>query len=82
MNTMTAERPRYLAYLLRLWCVDTNGETVWHASVEDPHTGERHGFANLARLFEFLQGRTHDSTRNKADGVDADLGSDHRCEAE
>ena len=56
---MTEQR-KYLAYMLRLWRVDTNGEVTWRVSIEDPHTGERHGFTNLDRLFEFLKGETHD----------------------
>jgi hypothetical protein len=44
----------YLAYLLRLWEVDTGGQQVWRASLQDPRTGERRGFANLAELGTFL----------------------------
>jgi len=48
------EPPDYLAYLLRLW--RTKGEeAVWRASLEDPHTGERLGFASLDELFTFLK---------------------------
>ncbi len=54
------EQCKYLAYMLRLWRVDANGEVVWHASIEDPHTGERRGFANLDRLFEFLEWQTRE----------------------
>jgi hypothetical protein len=46
---------RYLAYLVRLWTVHDNGDLVWRASVENAHTGERHAFADLADLFDFLQ---------------------------
>jgi hypothetical protein len=45
---------RYLAYLLRLWCPDHSQSASWRASLEDPHTGERIGFANLEELFAFL----------------------------
>ncbi len=55
---MTAERPGYLAYLLRLWQVNDEGKPVWRASLESPHTGERHGFANLEMLFAFLEEKT------------------------
>lgn len=27
----------------------------WRASLTDPHTGRRHGFASLEELFEFLR---------------------------
>jgi hypothetical protein len=57
---MTTERPGYLAYLLRLWRVNDDGEPVWRASLESPHTGERHGFANLELLFAFLEEKTVD----------------------
>ncbi len=65
MHAMATERPRYFAYLLRLWQVATNGEVVWRVSIEDPHTGERRGFANLDRLFEFLAERTYETNRDE-----------------
>jgi hypothetical protein len=55
---MTTERPGYLAYLLRLWRVNDDGKPVWRASLENPHTGERRGFANLELLFAFLEEKT------------------------
>ena len=60
-------QPRpYHAYLLRLWQVEQGNEVVWHASLEDPHTGERSGFADLSRLFEYLKEQTHDPPRPPA----------------
>jgi hypothetical protein len=44
---------KYRSFLLRLWCVDT-ADQCWHASLEDPRTGERIGFASLEQLFAFL----------------------------
>ena len=55
---MTAQRPGYRAYLLRLWQVRNGEETHWHASLQDAHGGERHGFASLEAMFEFLRART------------------------
>jgi hypothetical protein len=55
---MVIEQPGYLAYLLRLWRVNDDGKPVWRASLENPHTGERHGFANLQLLFAFLEEKT------------------------
>ncbi len=52
---MTTERPRYLAYMLRLWQAGSDEELTWRASLESPHTGERRGFASLEALFEFLE---------------------------
>jgi len=44
---------KYRSYLLRLWCADTV-DPCWRASLEDPQTGERVGFASLEQLFAFL----------------------------
>jgi len=52
---MTIEQRRYFAYMLRLWQVDADGEPIWRASLESPHTGERVGFAGLDELFDFLR---------------------------
>jgi hypothetical protein len=48
------ETQRYRAYLLRLWQTGEDEAAVWRALLEDPRTGERHGFADLASLFAFL----------------------------
>ena len=45
----------YCSYLLRLWQVRSGGELVWRASLEDPRTGIRRGFATLEQMFAFLQ---------------------------
>ena len=63
---MTADHMCYYAYLLRLWQVRTDGEVVWRASIEDPHTGERHGFADLDRLYEFLEEQTRAASRGES----------------
>jgi hypothetical protein len=42
-----------------LWPVESDGTTLWHASLEDPHTGERCGFADLDRLFDYLKEQTY-----------------------
>ena len=52
---MSSEQRSYLSYLLRLWQTESGGEGVWRASLEDPRTGERKGFANLTDLFTFLE---------------------------
>ena len=46
---------QYVSYLLRLWQVTRDGMPVWRAMVEDPLTGERHGFASPELLFGFLR---------------------------
>ncbi len=67
---MTDERRRYHAYLLRLWWAGHDGEAGWRASLEQPHTGVRHGFATLEQLFAFLKEQA-DSPLN-SDGVPTD----------
>lgn len=43
---------KYRSFLLRLW-LDADART-WRFSLEDPHTGERRGLANLDALTAFL----------------------------
>jgi hypothetical protein len=62
----TRERPDYAAYLLRLWR-ETGRETAqWRASLQNPHTGERVGFASLGELFAFLEEETGSSSPGSA----------------
>ena len=44
----------YYSYLLRIWPVKLNDHTVLRASLENPHTGEKWGFANITELCDFL----------------------------
>jgi len=44
-----------MAFLVRLWQVDNHRHPIWRASIQDPHTGERLGFASLESLFAFLR---------------------------
>ncbi|MCL4860199.1 MAG: hypothetical protein KJZ93_12360 [Caldilineaceae bacterium] len=55
---MAHAKRRYIAYLLRLWPERQAGVYVWRASLEDPHAGQRQGFADLERLFSFLRAET------------------------
>ena len=70
---MPQEQAKYRAYLLRLWqgSTDGGGATGWSASVEDPHTGERIGFATLDHLFAYLlqqtEGSSHTPPRHLAE---------------
>ena len=53
------EPQRYRAYLLRLWQAEgDDGRRAWRAALEDARTGERRGFADLARLCAFLEEQT------------------------
>lgn len=62
---MMTEQPGYLAYMLRLWRANDDGQPVWRASLESPHSGERHGFANLETLFVFLEEQTGGQPKRK-----------------
>ena len=55
---MALQKPGYRSYLLRLWQVRNGEEAHWRASLQEACTGERHGFAGLEALFEFLRDRT------------------------
>ena len=46
------------SYILRLWCESEPQAGNWRASLEDPSTGERFGFASLEQLFVFIMERT------------------------
>ncbi len=50
--------PRYCAWLLRCWEVRSqqpDQPVGWRFSLEDPHTGHRHGFASLEAVVAFLR---------------------------
>jgi hypothetical protein len=67
---MTTRPRRYLAFMLRLWQIGGEGEPAWRASLESPHTGERHGFPSLVALFNFLEEHTHGLERQDIDAVE------------
>lgn len=46
----------YMAYLLRLWRDKRDGP--WRATLDNPSTGERTGFAHLRELVAFLEAQT------------------------
>ncbi len=48
------KRSHRIALLLRMWCVDETGRSNWQASLEEPETGKRIGFASLEQLFIYL----------------------------
>ncbi len=56
--------------MLRCWEVrssDPGGPVTWRFGVEDPHTGQKHGFADLEALTGFLQAELEEtgSTRGQ-----------------
>jgi hypothetical protein len=46
----------YLAYLIRLR--RDSESSPWRVTVENPHTGERRGFARLRQFVDFLEEQT------------------------
>ena len=54
---MSKKQPNYISYLLRIW--QSNGDrTTWRASLQNPHTDERIGFASIDELCAFLRQQT------------------------
>jgi hypothetical protein len=49
------KRTAYFSYLLRLWQTSDGDAFTWHASLEEPGTRWRQGFASLDELVGFLQ---------------------------
>ena len=48
-------RPTYLVYMVRVWLAGSSaGRSVWRASLENPHTGERLAFGDAKDLLTFL----------------------------
>jgi len=45
----------YQSYLLRIWRTGSYGERTWRCMLEDPHTGQRHGFGDMDALRAFLR---------------------------
>jgi hypothetical protein len=52
---MDDEPDAYQTLVLRLWRARCQGEWQWRASLEGPHTGERHSFASLEQLFAHMR---------------------------
>jgi hypothetical protein len=55
---VSREAPTHISYLLRLWREKSSGLVQWRASLQDPHSGQRVGFAHLDGLVAFLRERT------------------------
>ena len=51
---MSTEPLDYQSYLLRLWRAPGGAGQPWRASLENPLTGERRGFADLEALVAYL----------------------------
>jgi hypothetical protein len=67
-------RPRYRAYLLRCWeerPADPAAPGIWRFGLEDPHSGARQGFADLAALVAYLEAALADDRPAREAGGDA-----------
>jgi hypothetical protein len=63
---MMSKQKHYQSYLLRLWLTANEKGSVWRASLENRHTGERLTFATLERLSAFLEDQcTQDPDRDE-----------------
>jgi hypothetical protein len=59
MSNVCDRSPTYLSYMLRLWQAGSrDGKSVWRASLENPHTGERLAFGGVEALVAFLAEKT------------------------
>ena len=47
--------------MLRVWRSGAADGTSWRASLEDPRTGERRGFASLSEAFHYLEAQIQPS---------------------
>lgn len=69
----------YMAYLLRLWREKKDG--AWRAMLENPNSGERAGFATLAELVTFLEGKTGETIQETAvvaESLETDAPEEHK----
>jgi hypothetical protein len=55
---MEQKEARHISFLLRLWSTSDGRKLIWRGSLVDPATGERHGFASLEDMFQFLIAET------------------------
>jgi hypothetical protein len=54
----------YRSFLLRLW--QDSDTHIWRFSLEDPHTGERRGLANLDAVIAFLKEAMEQANQNES----------------
>lgn len=57
---MKNHQPPYLSYLLRLWPTRNGTQCAWRLSLEDPHSGERQGFASFHEMLAYLEDQTRE----------------------
>jgi len=63
---MSEGQRRYTSYLVRLWQIESQGQLVWRASLEEARTGERRGFPDIEALFAYLREQTAAGTDESA----------------
>ena len=73
---MSVKGRRYLSFLLRMWLVKNNGEESWRATLDDPHTSERHSFASLYALIKFLLKQTQNAGEEQQNNRILERGKD------
>jgi hypothetical protein len=81
MSNECDRSPTYLSYMLRLWQVGSReGRSVWRASLENPHTGERQAFGDVEALVAFLAEKTSSPAGVKSilDAFDAPASQEER----
>ena len=61
-------------YVLRVWQGERDGQSVWHASLQNPHSGERHIFADLGALLSFLKEKTEENAWEDQDPTHSESG--------
>jgi hypothetical protein len=63
--TVREAAPRQHVYILRFWetrSLPPDAPITWRFSAQDPHTGERRGFADLDGLMAFLAAQTREQS--------------------
>ena len=76
-NIGNGEVRDYIAYLLRLWREKGGVSTRWRASLQDPHSGERIGFASLEELIVYLRREMGELLERDVE-THGDVGQDRR----
>jgi hypothetical protein len=78
---MDSQKEKYLSYMLRLWLAFSEEGASWRASLEDPETGKRTGFAGLGDLFGYLKQQTLRDPLLGGDAAPAVPDQDHEEDA-
>jgi hypothetical protein len=77
MQVMFDTPPRYRSYVLTVWeerSRDPSSPVAWRFSLEDPRTGQRRGFADLAALVAALKEEIGDDCTKEQGAADRPAG--------